>query len=76
MQHIIGVGIGALATYLILILTKAAAADQYLPAIFIGAIVALAWPWVIGLLLARRIKNRRDDQIQKEVDAQMKAKGG
>ena len=76
MQHIIGVGIGALATYLILILTKAAAADQDLPAIIIGAIVALAWPWVIGLLLARRIKNRRDDQIQKEVDAQMKAKGG
>jgi hypothetical protein len=76
MQHIIGVGLGALATYLILIVTKAAAADQYLPAIVIGAIVALAWPWVIGLLLARRVKNRRDEQIQKEVDAQMKAKGG
>jgi hypothetical protein len=50
--------------------------DKYLPAVVIGAIVALAWPWVIGLLLARRVKNRRDEQIQKEVDAQMKAKGG
>jgi xanthine/uracil permease len=77
MQHIIGVGIGGVVTYVLLfIMVGSQYSDKYLPAVVIGAIVALAWPWVIGLMLARRVKNRRDDQIQKEVDAQMKAKGG
>jgi len=77
MQHIIGVGIGGVVTYaLLFIMVGSQYSDKYLPAVVIGAIVALAWPWVIGLMLARRVKNRRDDQIQKEVDAQMKAKGG
>jgi uncharacterized membrane protein YciS (DUF1049 family) len=77
MQHFIGVGIGGLVTYgLLYLMVGSQYADKYLPAVVIGAIVALAWPWVIGLLLARRVKNRRDEKIQKEVDAQMKAKGG
>ncbi len=77
MHHIIGVGIGAVVSYVLLIIMVGSQySDKYLPAIVIGAIVALAWPWFIGLMLARRVKNRRDDQIQKEVDAQMKAKGG
>jgi len=77
MHHIIGVGIGAIVSYLLLwIMVGSQYSDKYLPALLIGAIVALAWPWFIGLMLARRLKNRRDDQIQKEVDQQMKAKGG
>jgi hypothetical protein len=77
MHHIIGVGIGGVVSYLLLILLVGTQySDKYLPALVIGAIVALAWPWFIGLMLARRVKNRRDESIQKEVDAQMKAKGG
>ena len=77
MHHIIGVGIGAVVSYVLLwIMVGSQYSDKYLPALLIGAIVALAWPWFIGLMLARRLKNRRDDQIQKEVDQQMKAKGG
>lgn len=77
MHHIIGVGIGGLVTYVLLwLMVGSQYSDKYLPAIVIGAIVALAWPWFIGLMLARRVKDRRDEQIQKEVDAQMKAKGG
>ncbi len=77
MHHIIGVGIGGLVTYVLLwLMVGSQYSDKYLPAIVIGAIVALAWPWFIGLMLARRVKNRRDENIQKEVDAQMKAKGG
>ena len=77
MHHIIGVGIGAVVSYVLLwLMVGSQYSDKYLPALLIGAIVALAWPWFIGLMLARRVKNRRDDQIQKEVDAQMKAKGG
>ncbi|TFG68458.1 MAG: hypothetical protein E4H24_03560 [Thermomicrobiales bacterium] len=77
MQHIIGVGLGGLVTYLLLyFMVGSEFSDKFLPAVIIGAIVALAWPWIIGLVLVRRAKNRRDEQIQREVDTQMKAKGG
>ena len=75
MLRIIGVGIGGLVTYVLLIIMVGTQySDTYLTAIVIGAIVTLAWPWFIGLMLARRVKDLRDDQIQKEVDARMKAK--
>jgi high-affinity Fe2+/Pb2+ permease len=72
MHHIIGVGIGGVVTYVLLwLLVGSANSQQYLYAVVIGAIVALAWPWFIGFMLARRVKNRRDEQIQKEVQQQM-----
>lgn len=75
MHHIIGVGIGAVVTYVLLfIMVGSEYSDKYLPAIIIGAIVALAWPWFIGLMLARRVKNKRDAQIQAEVDRQVSGK--
>jgi uncharacterized protein YneF (UPF0154 family) len=42
-------------------------------AVVIGAIATILWPIVIGFFLARRVKNRRDEQIQKEVDKQLNA---
>jgi len=76
MQHIIGVGIGAVVTYVLLwLFVGSANSQQYHYAVIIGGIVALAWPWVIGLFLVRRAKNRRDEQIQKEVDKQMAQQG-
>jgi len=75
MHHIIGVVIGAIVSYLLLIIMVGSEfSDKYLPAIVIGAIVALLWPWFIGLMLARRVKNRRDEQIQAEVERQMAGK--
>ena len=79
MQHIIGVVLGALAAFILLTLFNGPdgprivsdATQGYLIAIVVGAIVALAWPWVIGLILVRRAKGRRDDQIQKEVEKQV-----
>jgi uncharacterized membrane protein (DUF485 family) len=78
-QHIIGVVLGALATFVLLVLFNgpdgtrivADATQSYLVSVVVGAIVALAWPWVIGLILVRRAKARRDDRIQKEVEKQM-----
>ena len=76
MHHIIGVAIGAIVAYvLLIILVGSQYSDKYLPALVIGAIVALLWPWFIGFMLARRIKNRRDAQIQAEVERQVADKG-
>jgi hypothetical protein len=79
MQHFIGVVLGALATFLLLMLFNGPdgtrilsdATQAYLVSVVIGAIVSLAWPWVIGLILVRRAKARRDADIQKEVSRQV-----
>ncbi len=78
MHRVIGIVLGAIVTYLLLAVMLGLNSDTTINfglAVVIGAIVALLWPWVIGLFLARRVKARRDDQIQKEVDKQMSQKG-
>ena len=75
MQRFIGVVLGAIATYLILILFApkdgSDATSVYLTAAVAGAIVSFLWPWVIGLILARRVKARRDERIEDEVQRQL-----
>lgn len=44
---------------------------KYVLSIVIGLLVAPLWPWVAGILFARRAKSRRDDQIQAEVERQL-----
>lgn len=74
-QRTIGVALGALATYLLLVLLNPAdSADPnsvYLTAVVVGAVVSWAWPFVIGIWLGRRAKERREDQIEKEVQRQL-----
>jgi len=77
MQHIIGVAIGAVVTYALLVLFTPSTDPNtwYLASVIVGAIVALAWPWVIGLVFVRRARSRREDEIQKEVERQMGQQG-
>jgi len=76
LQHIIGSVVGAAITWGVLVLTSAADSSEYITAVAIGAVAAMLWPWVIGLFLARRVKQRRDDKIQEEVDRQINAQKG
>jgi hypothetical protein len=34
-------------------------------------LVALLYPWVIGIVLTRRVRERRDEEIQAEVERQL-----
>jgi len=76
LQHVIGSALGGLVAWLVLVLTNATSSPQYVTAVVIGAIASMLWPWVIGLFLARRVKQRREDQIQQEVDKQINAQKG
>jgi branched-subunit amino acid ABC-type transport system permease component len=77
MHRIIGAGLGALVTYLLLVLFAPNVETQvYVTAVIVGFIVTVAWPWVIAFLLARRVKERRQNEINREVEDQLKAKGG
>ncbi len=76
LQHIIGSVVGAAVAWLALVITNANSSPQYVTAVVIGAIASIFWPIVIGFMLARRVKDRRDEQIQKEVDRQINAQKG
>lgn len=79
MQRIIGIIIGGFTIYVLLNVMEAFTKDtqpRYLLAVGIGMLVMLFWPWVIGLLFARRVRNRRDEEIQREVDKQINAQKG
>jgi uncharacterized membrane protein (DUF485 family) len=75
-QRFIGCFLGAVVSFVILWITKPGVDGGdpnpgYLTAVFIGAIVSFLWPWVIGFVLVRRAKDRRDDEIQREVERQL-----
>ena len=40
-------------------------------AILVGLVVALLWPWVMGIILVRRAKQHRQDEINQEVAKQL-----
>jgi ABC-type Fe3+-siderophore transport system permease subunit len=68
MQRIIGAGLGALATYVLLILFAGTAQSQtYLVAVIVGLAISILWPWIITLMVARRVKDRRKEEIDREV---------
>ena len=68
MQRIIGAGLGAIATYVLLILLVGTAQSQtFLVAIVVGLIISILWPWIITLMVARRVRDQRKDEIDREV---------
>ena len=89
LQRFIGVSIGALVTFILLLLfyggVDSNAADQavvnwrivgdstqaFLVASIVGAIASFLWPIVIAWWFARRIRHRRDDEVQSEVQRQL-----
>ena len=77
LHHIVGVVVGAIIAYLVLVITVGTAnSPEYVTALIVGGIVSIAWPIVFVWWLHRRAKARREDQISREVDEQLKAKGG
>ncbi len=71
MQRIIGIVLGAIATYLLLLLLVGTAGDasrSFGIAVLVGAGISLVWPWLVGFYVGRRVKERRDEEIQREVE--------
>lgn len=79
MQRIIGVVLGAIVCYLLLLLLVGTAGDasrSYAIAVVGGAIVAIFWPWIVALYIGRRVKERRDEEVQREVDRALEERKG
>jgi hypothetical protein len=71
-QRLIGVTVGALVTFIFLWFSHADS-NAWAIAAVAGAITSFFWPIVVGFLLVRRAKSRREDQIQDEVARQVAA---
>ena len=69
-QRIIGGAVGALATWLILVWNNVNSTVAVTAAV-VGAIAAFLWPIIVGFFLARRVKQRRQDDINAEVARQV-----
>jgi Na+/melibiose symporter-like transporter len=77
MQRIIGAGLGAVATYVLLVVMAGAAQSQvYLTAVVVGLIISIAWPWVISLMVARGVRQRRKDDSDRETQERLAHKPG
>lgn len=73
-QRLLGVAIGALATWILLYLLVPPVGDavtKYTTAVVIGAVVSYFWPVVMGWYLVRRHRQRNQAHISAEVDRQL-----
>ena len=71
-QRAIGVTVGAIVSLILLVLMTSVTWDQAVVPLAIGAVAAWAWPVVIVFYLGRRARARRDNQIQSEVERQVR----
>jgi type VI protein secretion system component VasK len=73
-RRIIGIVLGVAAFFIVYWLTGGTAnppTPNWALAILVGLVVALIWPWIMGLLLVRRARQRRQNEVDKEVQKQL-----
>jgi cell shape-determining protein MreD len=72
-RRITGIVIGVLAFLLVYWLTGLGTPSEpnWALAALIGLVVALIWPWLFGLYAVRRVRQKRQDEIDKEVQDQL-----
>ena len=75
MQRIIGAVLGALATYLLLVILVSGVATELLAApVVVGLVITIVWPWAVELMAGRRADARRKAAIDREVQEQLARK--
>jgi cell shape-determining protein MreD len=74
-RRITGIILGVLAFFIVYWVTGLGTPSQpnWALAALIGLIVALIWPWLFGLYAVRRVRQKRQDDIDKEVAEQLAA---
>jgi hypothetical protein len=70
-QRAIGVTVGAIVTLILIQLIGGDQIQDNVLPVAIGAIAAFFWPIVIAWFFARRARDRRNDQIEAEVQRQL-----
>jgi cell shape-determining protein MreD len=74
-RRITGIILGVLAFVLVYWLTGLGtpSSPNWALAALVGLVVAIVWPWIFGLIMVRRVRQRRQDEIDEEVQKQLAA---
>ena len=78
-RRITGIVLGVLAFLLVYWLTSVTStpsSPNWALALLVGLVVALIWPWLFGLYMVRRVRQKRQDEIDKEVQDQLAKQQG
>lgn len=72
-RRITGIILGVLAFLVVYWFTGLGTPSQpnWALAALIGLVVALIWPWLFGLYAVRRVRQRRQNEIDEEVQRQL-----
>ncbi len=77
-RRITGIVLGVVAFLMVYCAHRRARRHRQSPnwalSILVGLVVALLWPWVFGLIMVRRVRQNRQDEIDKEVSKQLAEK--
>jgi hypothetical protein len=77
MQRIIGIVLGALLAFALLLLLVGTGLNNprdYVIALVAGAVVSIVWPWIVAVYIGRRVREHRDEEVQREVERQLAEK--
>ena len=72
-RRIVGIVLGVVAFFIVYWITGLGTPSQpnWALAALIGLVIALIWPWVFGLWAVRRVRQRRQNEIDQEVARQL-----
>ena len=73
-RRITGIVLGVIAFFIVYWLTggtQTPSNPNWALAILVGLVVALIWPWIMGLIMVRRVRSRRQNEIDEEVQKQL-----
>jgi cell shape-determining protein MreD len=72
-RRIVGIILGVVAFFIVYWITGLGTPSQpnWALAALVGLVIALIWPWVFGLIMVRRVRQRRQDEINEEVQKQL-----
>ena len=78
-RRITGIILGVVAFFIVYWLTgglPTPATPNWALALLVGLVVALIWPWIMGLIVVRRARQRRQNEIDQEVQKQLAQQQG
>ena len=72
-RRIVGIVLGVVAFFSVYWITGLGTPSQpnWALAALIGLVIALIWPWVFGIWAVRRVRQKRQDEIDQEVQKQL-----
>jgi cell shape-determining protein MreD len=72
-RRIVGIVLGVVAFFIVYWITGLGTPSQpnWALAALIGLVIALIWPWAFGIWAVRRVRQKRQDEIDQEVARQL-----